>query len=498
MNLKQKINDLIREYRNQSEGLTQKEKEESGFIKFEPPLQAELIWIERRKHDIDFQILVFTHFPEIEDLDIQIHGPLKFKDRKNLIQKLDEIVYTDKWAKKKFPHTIKVLKSEPDELPYSKIYENIIADAKETFLRFLNDYVLTDRFEFPDIFLRKRYSKDVFYWIIFGNIYDLNIKEYVKNEIIQYQKGKEQEKELDELIESPQIQKKIEEQRRHEINGFGTYFYPPIWIGEYPQQSIEEKLTGQTVKSYVKNIIRTTYKGRTLIIQNDGYLALGESNEATAIDLMNEIMGTALLNDITAYVIRKSEIGRMKIDSRSWHFSFYETPQNSKHQILEKERRKLYKSRDKIMRTPVTIEKVENVINTAEKVTENKEIKTYLSLYLETFTFFENTVYTQSFLMSWFILEKLLKSRCVKLQNQKTFTKKVKEFLDINLWTPDTWIRALFMAGEIHRTEYEYFMSLKTHRNCIIHENIQSSYDEAVKFRTFCLKEIKKMINNII
>jgi len=59
-------------------------------------------------------------------------------------------------------------------------------------------------------------------------------------------------------------------------------------------------------------------------------------------------------------------------------------------------------------------------------------------------------------------------------------------------------IRALFMVGEIHQTEYEYFMSLKTHRNCIIHENIKSSYDEAVKFRTFCLKEIKKMINIII
>jgi len=498
MNLKQKINDLIREYRNQSEGLAQKEKEESGFIKFEPPLQAELIWIERRKHDIDFQILVFTHFPEIEDLDIQIHGPLKFKDRKNLIQKLDEIVHTDKWAKKKFPHTIKVLKSEPDELPYSKIYENIIADAKETFLRFLNDYVLTDRFEFPDIFLRKRYSKDVFYWIIFGNIVDLNIKEYVKNEIIKYQKGKEQEKELDKLIESPQIQKKIEEQQKHEIKGFGTYFYPPIWIGEYPQQSIEDKLTGQTVRSYVKNIIRTTYRGRTLIIQKDGYLALGESNEATAIDLMNEIMGTALLNDIGVYVIRKSEIGRVTIDSRTWNFTLYSTPPNSKHQILERERRKGYKSRDKIMRTPVTIEKVENIIKTAKKVTKNKEIRTYLSLYLEAFTFFYNAAYTQSFLMSWFIFEKLLKSRCEELQNQKSLAKKVKEFLDNNSWTPDTWIKALFIAEKINRTEYEYFMSLKAHRNCIIHENTQSNYDEADKFRRFCLVKIKKMINNII
>jgi len=248
----------------------------------------------------------------------------------------------------------------------------------------------------------------------------------------------------------------------------------------------------------VKNIIRTTYKERILIIQNDGYLAISESNEATAIELMNEIMGTALLNDIGVYVIRKSDVGRITIDSRTWKFTFYETPQNSKHQILERERRKRYKSRDKIMRTPVTIEKVENIIKTAEKVTENKEIRTYLSLYLETFTFFYNAVYTQSFLMSWFIFEKLLKSRCEELQNQKSLAKKVKEFLDNNSWTPDTWIKALFIAEKINRTEYEYFMSLKAHRNCIIHENTQSNYDEADKFRRFCLVKIKKMINNII
>lgn len=493
MNLKQKINDLIIEYRNQSEGLTQKGKEESGFIKFEPPLQAELIWIERRKHDIDFQILVFTHFSDIEDLDIQIHGPLKFKDTENNIQKLDEIVHTDKWAKRKFPHTIKVLKSEPDELPYSIIYENIITDAKETFFIFFYDYLLTDRFELPYIYPGSRVYKEIFYWIIFGNIKHLEIKEHVKNELIKFQQAKEQEKEIDKIIESPRIQKKFEEQKKHEINGFGTYFYPPIWIGEYPQQSIEDKLTGQTIGSYVKNIIRTTYKGRILIIQNDGYLAISESNEATAIDLMNEIMGTALLNDIGVYIIRKSEVGRITIDSRTWKFTFYETPQNSKHQSLERERRKRYKSRDKIMRTPINIEMFENVIKTAEKITMNNDIKTYFWLYLEAFTFFYKTVYTQSFLMSWFILEKMLNNRCENLYKKQNLEYYLKDFLDRNNWTPDIMIKAIRIADEIDNDKFFYLMGLKDHRNCVLHENIQCSYDEADKFRRFCLKEIKKI-----
>ena len=498
MNLKQKINDLIREYRNLSEGLTQKGKEESGFIKFEPPLQAELIWIERRKHDIDFQILVFTHFSEIEDLDIQIHRPLKFKDRENYIQKLDEIVHTDKWAKRKFLKFIKISQNEPDELPYSKIYENIISDAKERFFIFFNDYVLTDRFELPYIYPGSRVYKDIFYWIIFGNIKHLDIKEHVKNELIKYQQGKEQEKEIDKIIESPRIQKKFEEQKKHEINGFGTYFYPPIWIGEYPQQSIEEKLTDQKVGSYVKNIVKTTYKGRTLIIQNDGYLAISESNEATAIDLMNEIMGTALLSDMGVYVIRKSEVGRITIDTRTWKFTFYETPQNSKHQILERERRKRYKSRDKIMRTPVNIEKVENVIKTGEKITINNDIKTYLWLYLEAFTFFYKTVYTQSFLMSWFILEKMLNNRCEKLYKKQNLECYLKDFLDRNNWTPDIMIKAIRIADEIDNNKFFYLIGLKDHRNCILHENIRSNYEEANKFSIFCLQEIKKMSNTKI
>ena len=46
MDLKQHIKNLIIAYRDQFEELNQKEKKESGFSKFESPLQAELIWIE--------------------------------------------------------------------------------------------------------------------------------------------------------------------------------------------------------------------------------------------------------------------------------------------------------------------------------------------------------------------------------------------------------------------------------------------------------------------
>ena len=399
-------------------------------------------------------------------------------------------------GQKKFPHIIKATKNEPDELPYSRIYENIITDAKETFFIFFNDYVLTDRYETPYIFPKSGNYKEVFYWIIFGNIKDLDIKKFVEDEVIKYKQGKKQEKEFEKLIESTRIQKKLEDQKKHEIKGHGTYFYPPIWIGEFPQQTVEDKLTNQRVRSYVKNIIRTTYKGRILIIQNDGYIAISESDEATAINLLNEIMGTAVINEIGSYVIRKSEIGRMTVDSRSWKFTFYETPQNSKHQILEDDRSKIYKSHDKIWRTPITIEMAESIISTAEKITTDNDIKTFLWLYIESFTFFYNTVYTQSFLMNWFITEKLLKNRCEKINQKINIENYLKDFLENNFWSSDIMIKALRIAEEIDNEEFFYLMDLKENRNCIIHENIKSNYGETDKFRRYCFDKIKQFIKS--
>lgn len=40
-------------------------------------------------------------------------------------------------------------------------------------------------------------------------------------------------------------------------------------------------------------------------------------------------------------------------------------------------------------------------------------------------------------------------------------------------------IIALFCAGEINIDELNYLMEVKYTRNCIVHENIKCSYDEA-------------------
>ncbi len=497
MDLKEKIKNLILEYRTQSQGSTPLEREESGFIRFDPPLQAELIWIERRKHDIDFQILVFTKWEDLVDLEIIIHGPFKFKNRERYITELDFVAHSEKWLKRYFPNLIKTTSNEPDELPYSKIYEEIIAEAKDLFFILFYDYLLTDKYKKPYIFPGRRHYKNIFYWIIFGKIQDLNIKEYVKKELDRWRKDVESRKEIDKIIKSPLIKKRIEEQKQNEINGYGTFFYPPIWIGDKPDQSIEDKLTGQTVGSYIENVIKTSYKGRVLLIQNDGYIAIEEKDEEIAIELLNEIMGTAVLNNLGAYVIRKSEIGRMTIDSRTWKLSFYTTPPNSKHQILERERRKSYRSRNKIMRTPYTIEKVKKIIQTAEKITKNKDIKTYLMLYLESFTFFYNTVYTQSFLMSWFILEKYLNMQCENLKKRNDLDIAIKRFLENNYWKPAVMMKSLYRAGEISIDELNYYKEVKNTRNCIVHENLKCSYKEVEKFKRHCAKLIKDLIKSI-
>ena len=498
MDLKQHIKNLIIAYRDQFKELNQKEKEESGFSKYESPLQAELIWIEKKRHNIDFQLLVFTKWDDLEDLDVMVNGPFKFKDNKLLIQDLERVTQSDKWKKRMYPKIEKTIENDPDEEPYSKIYENIITDAKNTYFQLFLDVILTDRYRPPHIFNESWYGRKIFYLTIFGKIEDLNIKEYVENEFIRFKKNKEQRKELDVLIESPRIQKQLEEQKKNEVSGYGTFIYPPKWIGEFPDPTIGDKLTNQSLGSYVKDPLLTKYKGRVLFVEKDGYIAIEEINEETAIELLNEIMGTMNFLDQGAYAVRKSEVGRATINARHKFISFKETPNICRHQILAKERSRVYRSFPKILRNRISKDEMEKIILKAENITADKDIKNYLVLYSESFGFFYEKEYTLSFLMSWSIFEKMLNYRCVNLRNQKNLDKMFKDYLDNNNWIPDLMIKALKMSEKINNNEFDYFMTLKGQRNCIIHDNSKSNYEEADKFKRFCLEEIKSVVKSLI
>ena len=498
MELKEVIKSLILEFRNQLSKLTQKEKEGSGFVKFEPPLQVELIRVERKKHKIDFQILVFSKFTELDDLEIIIHDPLKFKNRKEYIQKLDEIAHSDKWLNTTFPNRIKASKNDPDELSYSKRYENVISEAKNYFFTFFTNYLLTDQYVLPHIFIGQTDYSRLFYWIIFGNLQELNVNEYVKDRVIGYKKSAEKRLEKELLIESPEIQKQFKEQDDYTVHGYGTFIVPPKWIGEYPQLTIEDKLTNQRLGSFVKEPILTTYKGRELLIEKDGYIAIGENYEETAIQLLNEIMGIMNFLDEGAYAIRTSEVGNATINTKLEMISSKGTPNMCKHRILENERSRIYRSFPKILRNHISAEKMKQIIKTAEKITRDKEIKTYLILYSESLGYFEEKEYTLSFLMSWIIFEKILTSNFIELKNQNNLDVLIKDYINNNWQIPDVMIKALLMGNQINQDEFNFYMEFKNQRNCIIHENSKGTWEESYKIKNYCYEQINTLIQKLL
>ena len=488
------LKNLIFEYRRTAENFNKEDKIESGFIKFESPLQAELIHFERKKHNIDFQILVFTSFPDMNDLDIIVHSPLKFREQKNNLHKLKEITRSDKWVKRKFSNLIKINKEQPDELQYSIIFENIITDAKNFFFTLLTNYLFSNQYQLPYIISKSGGYKDIFSWIIFGNIQNLNVQKYVSYELYQYELKKKHEKKIAKIIEDSRSPNNIKEQNLHEVRGFGTYIYPPKWIGKFPELEIEDKLTNLTLGSFVKNPLIVEYKDRILFIEKDGYIAIGEPHEEKAIELLNEIMGTLNFSNQGAYSVRRSEVGAVVIDTNLNMISLKGTPNLTKNQILEKERERIYRSHPKILRNQMSKDQMEKIIKLAEKINKNNEIKNCLIMYSETFSFFYEKEYTLSFLMSWFIFEKILNLKCEELINQPNLDKITKDFLDNNFLTPDVMIKALFSAMIIDQNEFYFYLELKDQRNCIIHENKKSNYEESAKFKQLCFEKIKEMI----
>lgn len=417
---------------------------------------VETIWIENQQYgNIQFHFFK-VETPNNEDIDVSI----ELIDSSEVANKLGRII-RDKWD---YPLSEADKSMRYNVEKYSDAIEIIFLNGLKE-----NLYTSKSQGDSPIIINKSFIAFDLFCWVNIGKIQDLKVSDVIES-IISKNEGNSPKVEINSMsyenvVDIPFIKPKL-------IKGYGTYFYPPIWIGDYPKLSFEDKLSETSLLSFLNKAVDLEYKNRVLIIDNDGFIGIQETNKHKALQLLNEIMAVALFLEIPAMQINESELADIEIDEVDLTIRSRRMTINSMRTILADNNSKMPSSTIEYEREKIDASNLVELCQTAENFTADKVNRDFLLFYLESKSMLENYSFSQSFIMSWVIIESYLallwEENVVKKIDKKDRKKKL---LDTVRWSADYIIEALNLLNIIIDDDcYSKLMRLKKKRNKIVHE----------------------------
>lgn len=453
-------------FRHQYVSLSKVERSKvSNLDDLSPPCQVEVLWISKPECNLDYQILIFTHFSDVADQDITIHGPVHPLEA---LRAMENIISQSKWQRVIDPKASIYFVATGDRR-YAVLLEVPFAHA----LRSMEGHAvraLYSKEEKPiQIGEKSVISRDSFYWLVPGDIRNLDVEKIV-GEIIKDTKVSAAAK--------PQPPKP----KPAQVNGFVTYFYPPIWIGELPPRTLRERLTGARPTSlmFPQKALDAEHKNAKVVVNQGGLIAIGIEDKAKALEALNEIMAAALLSGVQSFAVRESELGKAEIDPQNLTIASHDMPLISMRTKLEQQHMGLSPDLIPFERRVLSPDDIKKILRLAEELTVDPASSTILLMLLEGYTHLQNSEYTQSFLMTWVVIEKWLDTLWEDLMKEKEITGKRKQKLvESMLWTADTILETLNLVGKLSNDAYKQVAKLKKRRNAILHNGVRATKEES-------------------
>ena len=450
------LRDFITEFRKESGKLSQEERSRiSNLDDFFPPCQVILLWFK----DANLQYLICSHDSSRNDMEIDIEGPIPTYEA---IDRMSSILKDPKWSR-----------------PLSEEEKKHVLDKNITFSEILEGAFLNMIQEIRNKFFQKPLVKSLcrskswltsrsFLWTIEGNIAEMDKKKLVAKTLEQAKKEATRAK----APPPPQPPPKPL------IDSCATYFYPPIWVGKLPRKTFREKVHGSFM--FPKKAFDLGYKGRVLVINQNGLIAIGEENVPKATRMLNEIMATFVLMGFEASAVRELEVGEAKIDASTLALTQWGT----RAYTLRTQLSASFPSTQQTFqyRTEIKKEDLIRVIKQAERICKDPDISDFLSFFLEAHTHLDNSEYSQSFIMSWVIVERQMYWLWKKFLKEEQIPRKRRgKLTNPTYWTIDFVLEGLSLGGQLSKEDYSYLMSLKSKRNDIIHVGEATTLEEAEK-----------------
>ena len=317
------------------------------------------------------------------------------------------------------------------------------------------------------------------------------VEEIIKDAKRAYKEQKRREREAstkDEPIKVPPSSKV-------EYPWYGTYLFSPITFGKEPRTPFSERLFGVSHIFKLGTVVfEGKLKGRNFIATHNGFIGI-EDEKSSVLEMLNMLSAVLLLKGTPCYVIREHEVGGFRYDIASKEFGGWSMPVTPRFLIRTDPTQRTSIPYRKRKLTP---EQLNQALRDTERYMDNHQIRFYLPFFLESHTHLRESEYSQSFFMSWVIIETYLRGKWKEVLQDKDISRKRRKKLENpGAWSIDYLIETMNISGVLTNTDYKDLMELKKKRNDIIHGTSKASKKDSGKALSVALNIVKQEISRI-
>ena len=440
--------DFIDVYRNEFSKLS---KEEQDYVQlhadYTSPCQIEVFWLK----DPSKQFIMRTKFQDLPDKEIIINGPY---EKHEFISKVKPHLLKEKWQRSEKDDIIKHSRHLAES-----IYSEDLASQLHQFIERSKTLEYSSPPSSENNFSFGMMIGDLG-WVntASGNVAKLD---FVKEALSEITTVKE---DYQRSIQSNFISKKTQES---DYDGFGIHFFPPIYVGEKPKFTIEQLLNGNKSDfSLYEKVLELSFQNKIVLVSLDGFIFLEEENRTTASRILNLIMSLGYFTQIPFYTFREHELAESKLDRDKMYVSGFTHTFHSPRFVLfgrhmGHEVKTGYADRE------IKPENIENLIKSASQIWPNQGLVDKLLMLSEAYTHLQHNEFSQSFLMSWVVLEKYFSEIWIKQLKEKKITG--KRFDKLKNYNVDRILETLNLTDYFDDERYKMYNELKTKRNNLFH-----------------------------
>lgn len=396
-------------------------------------------------------LIIITHFDNMPDKMINVVA----LTNNAFIDQLDEIEKNPIWYNAKENET-------NSEITLSSQFGNSVRSSLLSYGKLIRDVINFGRISQNSMINGLHLiNKKISIWNIVGDLNKIDFSTEAKkfiNEYKQYYQQSEKEK----MNVRP---KQLTESIPNMTSGLGTYFYPPLLIGEF-NPSFKDQIEGKEHELMKEIILIHSFENLNLIITRGGLIGLDVSDQDMVEKILNMIMGTALLFGINLHAVKLSEIAKISIDKNSKKITGSSYSRSTLRMMMFSTMNR-YDFPELILRLQIKVDDLICIIEKTKELWNNTELLNSIKLLSTSFTHFENLEYSQSFIISWTIIEMFVHNLWNKKLQSSGVTRRIRE--DLDRWDLYKVLEVLHLDKIILDDEYHDMKNLNSLRNDLIH-----------------------------
>lgn len=462
--IEEKLIRMIDNFRTEFEKLAPEEKTKEQMINsLKEPCQIFVL----SSPENSFHLLIKTHIENLDDKQISLH-PLHYE---SFLEKLEEFAKNPLWGE------VILEGEEMSVLNFNQSIENIIVNFGKRIVKNL-------RIESKSSHIggQALHNNKLAEWDLVGKLSEIDFDSFTINCVKGYKESYKQFKNT----ETKQIKETIPDKN----TGLGTYFYPPLLIGDF-KPSIQQRIQHQEYRILNENVVESNFYQNVMVITRGGLIGI-ESREKELVEkILTTIMSVAITFGVPLQAINSSELAEITFDNKtheirgsSWSSS---TKRMDMFFSMDSER-----GRVSDPRRLISVNDLKKILTASEKIISTDEHIDLLKLLISSYTHFINGDYSQSFITSWTIIERNIYDLWMRKLLSAKISKRIRD--DLDRWDLYRVLEILHLDKIIPNDEYIELKSLQGLRNDVIHEGHEITQRTAEKCFNLALDDMKNKI----